>query len=439
MPKMKELQEERGKLAQEIKTLNDAHPKGTDWTAEDEKRWADINKAYDDAELACQREARADEVAKGILETEERQAPEVDSGRSAVATITEEDRSAALLGWARAAVDRDVTDEQKKAMTKCAFGRAAYNDLQLERDYRKIRAEARAMSTSATAGGDTIPAGFIPNFEIALLAYGGVREAATIIRTATGNALPWPTSNDTSNKGVLLAENSADTEVTITTSAITLNAFKMSSRVVLVSSELLEDSAFNLTSYIGDACGIRIGRICADYYTTGTGSTQPKGIVTAATLGVTAASATAITFDELYDLEHSVDPAYRVGPGTGWMMHDTVLKAVRKLKNTTTNEYLWQPNVQLGVPQTLLNYPVTVNQSMASSIAASAKTLLFGKLSKFLIRDVASLRLKVLTERYAEYDQVGFIAFFRTDSDLLDAGTHPVKYLIQASGAGTGS
>ena len=156
--------------------------------------------------------------------------------------------------------------------------------------------------------------------------------------------------------------------------------------------------------------------------------------MTAATLGVTAASAAAITGDELINLYHSVDPAYRAG--AGWVMHDNVVLYVRKLKDGD-NQYLWQPGLQAGVPDRLLTAPVTVCQEMASTVEASAKTVLFGQLSKYKVRDVGTLRLKRLVERYAEYDVEGFVALSRHDGELLDAGTHPVKYLQQASGGGS--
>jgi HK97 family phage major capsid protein len=199
--------------------------------------------------------------------------------------------------------------------------------------------------------------------------------------------------------------------------------------VVLVSAELIQDSAYNLEQVLGNLIGIRLGRGTNAALTTGDGNGDPNGIVVASTAGVTAASATAFTADELYDLVHSVDPAYRGMPGCAFMMHDSVIKAIRKLKNGD-GQYLWQPGLGVGSPDRLLGYPVEVNQQMAGTIEASAKIALFGDFSKYMVREVAGLRFRKLEERYADTDQVAYIAFLRMDGDLIDAGTHPVKHLI---------
>ena len=240
--------------------------------------------------------------------------------------------------------------------------------------------------------------------------------------------MPWPSVNDTTVKGRLLAENTGVTTTDVAFGSTTMHAFKFSSDLVLVSAELMQDSAFDLAMILGSLLGERLGRILADYYTTGTGSSQPQGIVTGATLGVTAASATAIAADEIYKLKHSVDPAYR--NGAGWMMHDQVLLYVKLLKDGQ-GRYLWQSSLAGGAPDTIDGQPLTINQSMASSVATTNKTMLYGDFSKFKIREVGEIRLRRLVERYADVDQEGFVAFFRADSRLIDGGTHPIKYLVQ--------
>jgi HK97 family phage major capsid protein len=258
---------------------------------------------------------------------------------------------------------------------------------------------------------------------------------ATILRTDTGNALPYPTVNDTTVTGRLLTENTAVTNTDVTFNAITFNAYKYSSDLLLISQELMTDSAFDLSSQLGELLGIRLGRIQGTHFTTGTGSSQPAGVVTGSTLGKTAAGTTAITADELLDLVTSVDPAYRSNPGVGFMAHDNIITAIRKLKDNN-NQYLWQPSMAVGIkmgqPDTLYGYPVYRNQFMQSSIATGTKTVLFGDFKKFVIRDVSGIRLVRMDERYADVDQVGFVAFVRSDAKVLNAGTNPIKHLIQA-------
>src|SRR5215471_1309924 len=309
--------------------------------------------------------------------------------------------------------------------------RANQIDVPIIKDYRSFQKEHRDLNvTTGTKGLETIPAGFIYNLEQALLAFGGVRQNATVIRTDAGNTLPYPTMNDTSNKGAILAEATTfGSSVDPTFAQLVLGAFKYSSKPIFMSYELTQDSAFDLGALVGDWLGTRIARIQNDHFTTGAGTTLPKGLTVAGTLGKTAASMTAFTADELIDLVHSLDSAYR--PNASFMMADPILAVIRKFKDTT-NQYIWNPSYQQGVPSLLLGYRYTVNQSMSSALTTGQKLVLFGDLSKYLIRDVATIRLVRLTERYADTDQIAFVAFMRTDGNLLDAGTHPVKWLALA-------
>lgn len=281
-----------------------------------------------------------------------------------------------------------------------------------------------------TAGEHTIAEGFVAQLEKSLLAFGNVRGVADVMVTAKGEPLPWPTVSDHGNAAELLAENTGAAEADPTFGVVTFGAFKISSKLVQVPNELMQDSAFDIESLLGGLLGERIARKENTYFTTGAGSTEPKGIVTGASSGVTAASATVLTFDELIDLQHSVDPAYRNNPGAGYMLNDTTLKAVRKLKDAS-GMYLWQPSNEKGVPSTLLNYPVIVNQQMASA-ATGTKPVLFGDFKKFKIRQAGGVRLRRLDERYAEADQTAFLALLRVDSNVLDAGTDPLKYITMA-------
>ena len=301
----------------------------------------------------------------------------------------------------------------------------------LTKDYRLVMKEHRNMSLTAASGGFTVPEGFMAALEEALLTFGGMRQVSDIIRTDSGNDLPWPTMNDTGNKGEIIAEATTfGTSVDPTFANVIFKAFKYSSKPIIVSNELLQDSAFDLATRIGEWLGIRIGRIQNDHFTTGAGTTLPKGITVAATLGKTAASMTTFTDVEVIDLLHSVDPAYRTN--ARWMMHDLVLAHIRKLKDVTSGQYLWQPGLQAGVPDRLLGYTYQINQSMPSAFTTGQKLLLFGDFSKYKIRDAAEVRLVRLNELFAQTDQIGFNAFLRSDGNLLDAGTHPVKWLALA-------
>ena len=205
-----------------------------------------------------------------------------------------------------------------------------------------------------------------------------------------------------------------------------LDAYKYTPVVVLVSDELLQDSVMDVEGIVTDAMGERVGRIVNRHLTTGDGASKPNGIVTAAGTQA-AAGGSAITFDDFINLEHSVDPAYRSDPSVAWMFNDGTLKAARKLKDLEGN-YIWQPaDVKGGAPATLLNYRYAINQAVAD-IGSGNRSVTFGAMNKYVVRVVNEFSMKRLVERYADYGQVGLIGFLRADGELLDSSA--VKALL---------
>jgi len=449
---LKELREQRAAILPRMKELRDKiTAENRPMTAEERTNWEAVNKDYDtvseqiklaerfDAVEAEQRETAGDrrEQLPGREDRDTREEHRDDDELTdeelgiAARDVKPEVHALALQGWMRRVTGLPVEERHAKAARIAGLDiRRGYLDIALSRKAPRP-AEGRALSTSdAAAGGSTCPPGFVSNFEQAMLAFGGVRNVAEIIRTDNGNPMTWPTANDTGNEGTILGESATVSEQDVSTGGRTWHAYKYTSKLVKVPIELLEDSAFDLASNLGGMLGERIARAENRYCTTGTGAAQPVGIVVASTLGVTAASATAITADEIYGLVHSVDPSYRTG--AGFMFHDNVLLAIRKLKDGN-GQYLWQAALTNSEPDRLLGYAYTINQHMASSIAASAKSMLFGDLKKYKVREVRGLRLRRLVERYADADQEGFVAFMRGDGGLLEAGVAPVKHLIQAA------
>lgn len=288
--------------------------------------------------------------------------------------------------------------------------------------------QERAMgTTSGAAGGFLVPEGFQRKMEQALLDYGGMRSAATIIQSTDGADLPMPTSDDTSNTGEIVAEGRAVTEQDVAVGAKVLRAYMYSSKMVRVSLQFLQDSAIDVEGWLAGLLGERIARITNTHFTTGASANEPQGIVTGATSGVAGATGQTVTctWDNLIDLEHSVGSAYR--RGARYMFADTTLGILRKLKDGE-GRYLWLPGQPTaGVPNTINGWAYTINDDVAA-MAASAKSILFGQLSKYIIRDVRGFALRRLEERYAEYLQVAFLGFSRHDGVLLDAGQHPVRY-----------
>ena len=215
----------------------------------------------------------------------------------------EHQRALALQAWVRAQCGKALTDEQAEACKtvgmnpsarELAFNLRTGDDREIQREirnrahgiYEQRAGAANAQSVALNAsGGALVPEGFVNNLEVALLQYGGIREVADVMRTQSGNDLPWPTLNDTTVKGSILGENVVVSTSDVSFGTIVFHAYKYTSGLALVPVELMEDSAFNLASTLGDLLGIRIGRIQADHFTTGSGGGQPTGVVTAAVGG----------------------------------------------------------------------------------------------------------------------------------------------------------
>lgn len=455
---LKELLEARAKLYTAICEMRDAIAKeNRAFTSEEDEKWKRLNAEYDDLTKRIEVQKRgevlerehADELA--AISSFQTQRTGVERQE---APITEELKEIAFRGWVKLQCRHQPTQEEQDAIARLNFNvrlkeievnglspsaRAAMmREARNTHPTQREQVYQRNLSAYSPAAGQytVLPASLVQSLEVNMLAYGGVESVAEVINTSTGEPLLWPTMDDTSNTGTQLEEGgSISTSVDPSFGQVSWSAYKFSSKPVLVPFELLQDSQFPIASFIGSALGERLGRISNTKFTTGTGGGQPKGIVTAASAGVTTASGTAITSDELLGLVHSIDPAYRTS-GCGWMMHDSVLLYLRKLKDGNSRP-LWsamggQDGFTTGQPDRLLGYPITINQDMASSVATTNITALFGQLSKYKIRRVGGPRFYHLVERYRDNDLDAFIAFIRQDGNLLTGGTAPVKKLTQA-------
>lgn len=383
---------------------------------------------------------RRTESAKPAVEERDTDGRPADYGAGRYVENTETERLEGFRTWLLAGSDErtKLSSHQLEVARRVGFDlnmkqliiRLAPRAMRRLSDAETWNYRAQAVG-SGGAGGFTVPDELMRSLEVALLTYGGMRQVATVFRTDSGADLPIPNANDTAQEGVILAENTQVAQQDVAFTQLVIQAFKYSSKMILVSVELLQDNAINLAQFLGEALGNRIGRITNRHFTVGTGSGQPNGIVTAATLGKTGTTGqtTSIIYDDLVDLEHSVDPAYRIGGA--FMMADSSLKVIKKLKDTTGRP-LFVPGLAVSNPDTILGYPFIINQHVAV-MAANAKSVLFGALSKYLIRDTAQVTLLRLDERFADFHQVAFLAFSRHDGDLLDAGTHPVSYYANSA------
>jgi len=321
----------------------------------------------------------------------------------------ERDRNLALRAWF---LRSEASSEELAAARRCQL------------DLRNTRLQLRAQSTSTTAGGYTIPQGFLAELEAKRLFFNNLRGVARVIRTETGNTLPFPTTDDTSNLANLTAENTAPSATDITFGQVSLGAYKLDS-LVQVSNELLRDSGLDLANEIAAILGERIGRKEAAFFATGTGSSQPQGVVTGASAGATAATTTTITLANIMSLVNSLDFAYQ--QGASFMLHQSVWNTILQLADSQ-NRPLFLDLINGNSPR-LLGYPVVVNNNMASSIAASAVTILFGDFSKYYIRQAGDLEIIRLDERYADAYQTGFMVVERVDAKVAQSAA--IKKLTQ--------
>lgn len=305
-----------------------------------------------------------------------------------------------------------------------------------EKSHTEASREARmALSdTTGSAGGYLIPTGFSYKLDEATKWFGGMRQTASSFQTASGNPLYWPNNNDTSNAGELM--NNMTTPGTVdpqdtSFGTVLFNAYTASSKYIAVPNELLQDSAFDLIKFLAERFQERLGRCENKYFTIGTGTNQPGGLITGANVGLqlTTGNTNTISYDNLVDLIHSVDPSYRAGAKL--MFHDTTLQVIRKIVDNYGHP-LWSPGLNGPVANTILGYEFQINQDFPT-LAAAAKTIAFGQLGKYMIRDVEGVEVKRLDEIAAYQNQTVFLAFTRWDGHLLDAGTHPVQLLQQSA------
>jgi len=278
-----------------------------------------------------------------------------------------------------------------------------------------------AQSTTTTQGGYLVPQGFSDQLMEAMKWFGGIAGTVDEFTTGTGQPLPWPTVNDTANRGRIIGQNVQTTETDVVFSQYTLNAWIFSSDLVLVPLALIEDSYFDIDALVARLLGTRLGRLFNWKMTTGQGvnAGEPNGIVTAAVaagnlLTLPSGETTSIAYNDLVNLEHSVDPAYRYNPSTYWMFNDSVLKVLKKLVDAS-NRPLWQPGLTAsfadgagvqglgGSRPMILEHPYIINNDMAVP-AANAYTMLFGDMSTYKVRKVANgVTLMRLVERYADW------------------------------------
>lgn len=407
-----------------------------------EKVTVDDRKAYDDGELRLQ---------------------ELETDLSRVVKYQDAERTKQEEADKRG-VSKDQVEGEKDAYGK-AFTQWMKRGGSGVNEEQRASLDANALQTAgagvATAGGYLIPQGFWSNLQVALKAYGGLFNLCNVIPTDSGNPMPWPTNDPTSIVGSYITEgNQAGFQDYVFGQGM-LFAWTMTSNVILASVQIIEDSAFDVDSFVTDRAGEAIGRLIAQELHTGAGSAsraltgvhtanaalgtprvyQPSGTDSPFTLaspstGVPARAAGLISFNSIAGMVRSVDPAYRAGsrahdgfqgrvPGAGgcyWVMNDTTLTNLRTITDGFGHP-LWQPNPQQGEADMLWGFPYLIDQNapVVSTTISTVGGLWFGDFHRaMVVRQVQSGGMMRLTERYADYLQVGFLVHIRMDAQPND-------------------
>lgn len=398
MAKLHELQEKRRNIAAQMRQLNDEIGENT-WTDEQRTKWDSMKHELSGVEAQIERE---------------------ESLRSTDALFVQENRD-------EQPEDPVANVELKRSQVFDSFLRRGLSELTQEE--KQVMAELRAQAAGTdNKGGYTVPKEMQARIVEQMKAYGGISSVAQILNTADGHTIMWATADGTTEEGELIGENVAATEQDIEFGSAELGAKKLSSKIIRVSNELLQDSGVDIEAFLASRIAQRIGRAEARYLIQGTGlgsPAQPKGLQASVTGVTQAAAATAVTWQDLNALIHSVDPAYRNVGNTRLAFNDNTLKALKEMVDGQKRP-LWLPDVAGVAPATILGHQYVIDQGIAD-IGASAKFAYFGDFSRFIIRRVSGMTLRRLVERYAEFDQVGFLAFHRFDCVLED--TSAIKAL----------
>jgi HK97 family phage major capsid protein len=288
-------------------------------------------------------------------------------------------------------------------------------------------------TTTGSEGGFTVQTEVAKTLVEALKDFGGVRLVSQLITTEQGNPMNYPTTNGTAEVGELVAENVSATDQDATFGTASLNVFKYSSKVITVPIELLQDSSVDIEGLINRRIVMRVGRITNQHFTTGTGTGEPNGVVTASTAGkIGAVSATpVITYNDLVELQESVDEAYlQLGRGT-FMMSQQARRDIRLIKDSNGRP-IFNPGYEVGVPggapDMLLGAPLVINNQMAVP-APGARSILFGDFQYYIVRDAMQIQLfRFADSPFIKKGQIGFLAWMRSGGNYIDAGGGAIKH-----------
>lgn len=395
--KLHELKQKRSTIAGQMRKLNDEYSEKR-WDEAATKQWGDALKELDELDAQIAREERLLNLDSDHVNTD----PERRSGID---------------------LDTSVAEARQMKVLETVL-RGGYQALSSEE--RSLFKEMRAQATNVDSkGGFTVPTEFRSRVVESMKAFGGVANISTVFETDSGQPITWVTTDGTTEEGEMIGETQESTEDDMDFGQLAIGAKKMTSKVIKISDELLQDSGVDVIGLIARRLGQRLGRGEAKQLLNGSGQgNNIKGLLNQVTGGATSAVAGSVTHSDLLKLKHSVDPAYRAG-NTRWVFNDKTLLGFKELKDSTGRP-LWLPDVAGVAPATIDGDQYQIDQGMPD-VAAGKQAVLYGDFSSFQIRRVKGMPLRRLDEKYAEFGLVGFLMFHRFDALLED--TAAVKAL----------